>query len=320
VHVGRVHAEAVSCLQRVLKAHSRMPPVQHDRGTRQRLTLQPPQPGIAVAQHHRGRVRTPARRGERLPERLGRDRLAVAGEGEAVLGAFGMNDLARDHLKMALLLPVSAAHIAAIETNHNGAGRLCRRLLRRLDEVLLHDLRADAQRPVPHRARALRPTHRQQLRQESRALAEGQQRRIPGCDIGELGCYGIATEVQDRKALRRTRALTRADVQPANAHRHVAEQGTKPRPIVALAGQHAPARDPRATALTHHSHLRRHDLSLECCRELLRLVEPKPKLGQAGLLIALDARNFGFRRHPRPQLRNQLHPPYQHPHQPTLFP
>jgi len=41
----------------------------------------------------------------------------------------------------------------------------------------------------------------------------------------------------------------------------------------------APARDARAMALTHHSHLGRHDLSLECCRELLRLVQPKPKLG-----------------------------------------
>jgi len=89
---------------------------------------------------------------------------------------------------------------------------------------------------------------------------------------------------------------------------------------VTLAGQHAPARDARATALTHHSHLRRHDLSLKCCRELLRLVQPKPKLGHAGLLIALNLGNFGLRRHPRPQLRNQLHPPYQLRHQPTLFP
>jgi len=38
---------------------------------------------------------------------------------------------------MALLLPVSAAHIAAIQPNNNDTGRLCRRLLRRLDEVLL---------------------------------------------------------------------------------------------------------------------------------------------------------------------------------------
>jgi len=140
-----------------------------------------------------------------------------------VLGAIGMNDLARDHLEMAFLLPVPAAYIVAVQPNHDGAGRLCRRLLRRLDEVLLHDLRADARRPVPHRARVLRPTHRQQLRQESRDLAERHQRRVPGCDIGELGCDGIATEVQDRKALRRTRALTRADVLPADAHRHVAE-------------------------------------------------------------------------------------------------
>jgi len=84
----------------VLEAHGRVPPVQHDRGTGQRLTLQPPQPGVAVAQHSRGRVRTHSGRGERLPKRLGRDRLAVAGEGEAVLGAIGMNDLARAHLEV----------------------------------------------------------------------------------------------------------------------------------------------------------------------------------------------------------------------------
>jgi hypothetical protein len=30
-----------------------VPPVQHDCGARQRLALQPPQPGIAVAQHRR---------------------------------------------------------------------------------------------------------------------------------------------------------------------------------------------------------------------------------------------------------------------------
>ncbi len=89
---------------------------------------------------------------------------------------------------------------------------------------------------------------------------------------------------------------------------------------MALAGQHAPARDARATALAQHGHLGRHDLSLECCRELLRLGEPEPKLGQAGLIVALKAGNLGFRRHPRPQLRNQLHPPHQLRHQPTLFP
>jgi len=98
----------------------------------------------------------------------------------------GMDDLARDHLEMALLPPVSAAHVAAIETNHDGAGRLCRRLLRRLDEMLLHDLRADAQRPVPDRPRVLRPIHRQQIGQQGRDLAERHQRRIPGRDIGEL--------------------------------------------------------------------------------------------------------------------------------------
>jgi hypothetical protein len=48
--------------------------------------------------------------GKRLRERFGRGRLAVAGEGEAVLDAVDVNHLARDHLEMALLLAEPAAH------------------------------------------------------------------------------------------------------------------------------------------------------------------------------------------------------------------
>jgi len=33
----------------VLKADGDVPPIQHDRGMGQRLALQPPQPGIAIA-------------------------------------------------------------------------------------------------------------------------------------------------------------------------------------------------------------------------------------------------------------------------------
>src|SRR3954469_9790539 len=107
---------------RVLEAYSGVPPIQHDRGTRQRLALQPPQPGITVAQHGRRCVRTHPDRGKRLPERLGCGRLAVAGEGEAVLGAPGVDHLARDHLEVALR-PVPAAYVTAIQPNHDGAVR-----------------------------------------------------------------------------------------------------------------------------------------------------------------------------------------------------
>jgi len=188
--------------------------------------------------------------------------------------------------------------------------------------MLVDDILAHAQRPVLDLARVLRPTYRQQLGQQGRDLAKGQQHRIPGRHVGQLRCDRILAEVQCGKALRLalTHILTGADKQPADPDRHVAEQGAKPRPIMALAGQHAPTRNALATALTHHSHLRRHDLSLECCRELLRLSKPKRKLGQAGLLIALDLGNLGFRHHPRPKLRNQLHPPHQLRHQPTLVP
>ena len=71
--------------------------------------LQPPQPGLAVAQYGRRRIRTHSSRGERLPERLDRGCLAVAGEGEAVLDAMSVNHLARDHLEVALFPPVPAA-------------------------------------------------------------------------------------------------------------------------------------------------------------------------------------------------------------------
>ena len=41
--------QASSGLQCVFEAHRGVPPIQHDRGIRQRLVLQPPQSGIAVA-------------------------------------------------------------------------------------------------------------------------------------------------------------------------------------------------------------------------------------------------------------------------------
>ncbi len=100
---------------------------------------------------------------------------------------------------------------------------------------LVDDLVADPQRPVPDRARVLCPTHRQQLGQQGRDLAEGDQRGIPGRDVRELWRDRILAQVQDREALRLTRALTGADEQPADPDRHVAEQGAKPRPIIVAA-------------------------------------------------------------------------------------
>jgi len=99
----------------VLEAHGGVPPIQHRRGVRQDLALQLPEAGIAVAQHRRRRLRAHTRRGERPPERLGRGHLAVADEGETVLGAIGTDHLARDHLEAAPLALVPVAHIAAVQ-------------------------------------------------------------------------------------------------------------------------------------------------------------------------------------------------------------
>ena len=180
-----------------------MPPIQHDRGGRQRLALQPPQPGIAVAQHRRRRVGVHPGRGERLRERVGRDRLAVAGESEAGLAAIGVDHLARDHLEMALLLPVPAADVAAIKSNHHrplAASRSASPSRWRA----AHDGLAHPQRPVSDCARVLRPADRQQLRQQDRNLAERRQRRISRRDVGQFWCHRIMAEIEDAEALRLT--------------------------------------------------------------------------------------------------------------------
>ena len=82
-----------------------------------------------------------------------------------MLGTPGVDHLARNHLEGALR-PAPAAHVAAIEPNHDGAGWLRRGSLRGPGGVLLHDLLADPQRPVPDRAGVLRPADWQQLGQE----------------------------------------------------------------------------------------------------------------------------------------------------------
>ncbi len=152
----------------------------------------------------------------------------------------GVDHLARDHLKMALLLSLTAADVAAIKPEHDGTGRLRRGLRRSLYDVRRHDLLANPQRPVPHRARVRCPADRQQLGQQRRDLAERRQRRIPGRDIGQLWRDSISAEVEDGKARRLTRALTKANEQPSDTDRNIAEQGAERHGVMALAGPYAP--------------------------------------------------------------------------------
>src|SRR5829696_1694304 len=93
---------------------------------------------------------------------------------------------------------------------------------------------------------------------------------------------------------------------------------SRPGPIkltVPSSTRHAPA-----TPLAHHGQLRRNHLGLARRCELLCLIEPEPEVGQARLRATLHASNLGFRHHAGPQLCNELHPPHQFRHQPTLFP
>jgi hypothetical protein len=222
--VGRSRAKATGSPQRVLEAHRGMPPVEHDSGFRQRLTLHPPQPGVAVTQHRGRRVRLHACRGKRLLERFGRDRGTVAREGEARLDAMGVDHLARDHLKVALLLPMATADVSAIKPNHDGfrclsCGRLCR-----FGGAWLYNVLADPQRPVPHRARVLCSADRKQFGQQGCDLAEGRQRRLARRHIRQFGRLSRCIEVEDGEALCLARSLAGTGEQAPNPERHVANR------------------------------------------------------------------------------------------------
>ena len=233
----------------------------------------------------------------------------------------GGDDLARDHLEVAPLGPVPMAHVAAIQPDHDRtAGRLCCWRLRGLGDVRPHDLRADPQRPAAHRAGVLRPAERQQLGQQRRHLAERCEGGVPGCDIGQLRGQRVLAELENGAALRPGRTLAGAGEPPADPDRHVTEQGAERRPVMAFADQHLPAGLARATALTESGDLRRHELGLQRRREPLRLVQPQPELGHSGLRVTLNLGELGLRDHARREFRDQLHPPHQLRHQPTLIP
>jgi hypothetical protein len=64
-------------------------------------------------------------------------------------------------------LPVPTADVAAIKFNHDGCGQPRRRLLRCAGRVRLHNVLADLQRSILHRAGILRPAKREQTPQVS---------------------------------------------------------------------------------------------------------------------------------------------------------
>ena len=294
------------------------PTIQHHSGLRQHLTLQPPQTCVAVAQHSRGCLRVDTCRSERLPERLGRSDRARAREGEAVLAPIGMDHLTRDHLEATPLGPVPVSDIAAIQPDHDRIQRRRRRRVHGLGGMCSHDILADPQRPVAHRAGVLRPADRQQLRQQRRCLAERHKRGISGRDIGELGGDTITTKVECSNAFRLVRALTRADEPAPHPHRHVAEQGPECRPVVAPGREPAPAHFASLRICTQSRHLRRHDHGLQRRRELLRFGETEPEVSHADLRITLNAGELGLNGHARLVLGHQLHPPLQLRHRRTL--
>ena len=110
-----------------------------------------------------------------------------------------VDHLAGNYLKVTLVLAVPAADIAAIKPNHDGFGRLCRRLYRSRG-VRPHNRLAGPHRPVSHRARVPRPADRKQFRQQVGDLATRRQRRASRRDIGQYGRHGRGLEVEGGEA------------------------------------------------------------------------------------------------------------------------
>jgi len=162
--------------------------------------------GIAVAQHRRRRVCLHTSRGERVLERIGCHRGAIARECEAGLDAMSVDHLARDHLEMALVLPVPTADVAAIQPKHDPFGWLRRPLLRHLGDLQLPQrlCRPATSCSAPHRTGVLRPADQKQPRQQRCDLAEGRQRRIPGRHVGQFRRHSRRLEVERCKALCRS--------------------------------------------------------------------------------------------------------------------
>jgi hypothetical protein len=139
------------------------------------------------------------------------------------LGAIGIDHLARDHLKMTLLLPVPTTHVAAIKPDHDGFGWLRHGLFRCLGSGRLHNFFADPQRPVAHRAGVRRPADRQQLRQQGCNLAERRQRRIPRRHIRQFRRDRPRLEVEDGETFGLAPTQAATGKQTSNPNRHVAE-------------------------------------------------------------------------------------------------
>ena len=171
----------------------------------------------------RRRVCRYAGHGERLLERVGSNRGAVARESEARLISFSVDYLAGDHLKMPLVLAGPAADIAAIKPDHDAFGRRCRRLCR-FRGVRLHNCLAGPHGSVAHCARVLCPADRKQFRQQVRDLAKRRQCRISRRDIGQFGRHGRGLEVEGGEAPCFARPLAGTGKQAPNPDWHVAEQ------------------------------------------------------------------------------------------------
>jgi hypothetical protein len=114
---------------------------------------------------------------------------------------------------------------------------------------------------------------------------------------------GCRLEVEGSEALCRSGTLAGTAKQPSDPDRHVAEQRAEHRGVMPFACQHASTSHARAATLAHHDHLRRDHLSLKRGCQLLRLREPKSKVGYpAGNSDTSFTRHTSFAtsHHPRP--------------------
>jgi hypothetical protein len=69
-------------------------------------------------------------------------------------------------------------------------------------------------------------------------------------------------------------------------------------PVVVPGREPARARVASLATGSQGRHVRRHDCGLQRCGELLRLVQSKPKVSPADLLVTLNAGELGLRDHP----------------------
>jgi hypothetical protein len=181
-----------------------------------------------------------------------------------MLRSVEIKHLARDHFEIAFRAAMPAAQISAVETDHDRRGHCVDLGIWGSGRTQTCYTLADPAGPIPHRTGVDSAADGQQLGKEISHFSERRDRRKLGGHISELRCHA-PFEHESRQASRLfgKRLAAPATLEPPNAERHVAKQGSKGHLPVPFAGERRSALDAASESLPHFRRLRTDHFGLD---------------------------------------------------------